>query len=73
MNCYIVIRRKRISVNLPAGTSWLFYSSGDVVNFLWGKDVENYLIIKNGDAVSLSNGNLSEIEEYLEYFIPDDM
>jgi hypothetical protein len=71
MDEYMVIRKVRVSVDKPAGVIEYCNEAKEVSNFLWGKDVENYLVIKNGDAVALSNGNLSEIEEYLECFVPE--
>lgn len=67
-----IIRIKRVDVDSPAGVFVDFNNNNpmenveDVCSYLWGKDISNYLIIKDGDALHLPRtGNLDEIKEYL--------
>ena len=66
-----VIRIKRINVDCPAGEVFDFCGESvsecakKVCNFLWGKDRENYLIIKFGNEIELESNDLNDIERQL--------
>lgn len=65
-----VIRIKRVSFDKPAGISFYFFgtierASRDVCEFLWGKDLKNYLVIKLGTELELPSNDLTEIEKFL--------
>ena len=51
----------------PIGSTWDFYSAHDVCMFLWGRNVDCYVIYKHGRQLEhLRTGDLAEIERYLK-------
>lgn len=66
-----VIRIKRTGIDLPAGHVVDFYdkdieeSAKQVCSYLWGKDLDNYLVIKSGNELELPSRVLGEIKKFL--------
>jgi hypothetical protein len=66
-----VIRIKRVAVDLPAGHCVDFTDDSfqenvkQVCSYLWGKDINSYLVIKDGDEITLPSADLYEIEKFL--------
>jgi hypothetical protein len=66
-----VIRIRWINEELPAGSIFIFDSGSDaydcscVANFFWGKELANYLVIKNGHEINLLVAECKAIETAL--------
>lgn len=66
----LVIRITRLGEDKPAGEVFKFSSDQECqscCNFLWGKDIKNYLVFRNGYPVDLDS-DLYELERRLEEY-----